>query len=146
MLHLMQGIPGSGKSTVAAMVAQSLGAVIVNLDDIRAELFGDAANQSDPQRVMTIARDRVRAALMGGQSVILDATNVRRDYVDGWVALAAQSGHQTRIIRVVCPLDTALARNAARARVVPEGIIRRMHETLTRFDASGLVVIEVSTE
>ena len=81
------GPPGSGKSTVAAAVADRLGAVRLSTDELRKDLAGvtyatDVAapvNQGlySPDRVRAVYRELVReaAALLElGESVVLDAT------------------------------------------------------------------------
>ena len=43
--HLLIGPPASGKTTLAGVLAQLTGAVVLSTDVVRAELFGDAAVQ-----------------------------------------------------------------------------------------------------
>lgn len=50
---------------------------IVRPDDIRGELTGDRANQSQNKQVFDIAHLRTAAALAVGDHVIFDATNLR---------------------------------------------------------------------
>lgn len=50
--------------------------------------------------------------------------------IDSWRPVAERTGALVRIIEISVPLAVALARNAARARQVPEGVIRRQYEQM----------------
>jgi predicted kinase len=125
------GIPGSGKSTVLGRVVAERRAVYVCADDIRAELLGDATDQSQNARVWAEAYGRVDAALQKDRATVvvdgvgLDVAYRRRDI----------ERYHARGARVVAywfdvPVEVALARNAGRERVVPEEAIRRMARQL----------------
>lgn len=72
------GISGSGKTTVLKPQAEKLGWTYVCTDDIRAEISGDASDQSFTSFVWRLVYDRVGNALGGGQSVVVDATNAKQ--------------------------------------------------------------------
>ncbi|MCH2184961.1 AAA family ATPase, partial [Myxococcota bacterium] len=84
VLILMNGLPGTGKSTVAAKVAHLLGAVQISSDVIRSRLAG-AVTQPEPQteqalyseeateRVYSGLLERARPVLQSGRTAILDA-------------------------------------------------------------------------
>ncbi|HYF29225.1 MAG TPA: ATP-binding protein [Candidatus Paceibacterota bacterium] len=147
------GIPGSGKTTVLKPLAEDYGLAYVNRDDIRAELLGDATDQSANRRVWEEANRRTLAALAAGQGVVLDST-----FVEAWkrremIELLREAG-ASPIVGVLClvPLGVARKRNAARERVVPEDVLEQMHAKLAKqpptadegFDA--LVTLDELTE
>jgi len=87
------GAPGSGKSTWASAVAGSLpanmqGPVVVNQDTLRSK-----------DKCLAAAE----AALLGGQSVIVDATNATCQVRDAWVQLARQ--HAAKSVAILFPQD-----------------------------------------
>ena len=43
--HLLIGPPASGKTTLAAVLAELTGAIVLSTDGLRRELFGDAVVQ-----------------------------------------------------------------------------------------------------
>ena len=66
------GLPGSGKSTIAA--AQK-GVTIISSDAIRNELYGDENILGKHNEVFELMLRRTREALLKGESVCYDATN-----------------------------------------------------------------------
>ena len=75
-LTTMVGITGAGKSTIAAQIAASTGALIVSSDAIRGEIYGDENCQTDPGKIFNIVHQRIHKALVEGKDVIMDATNL----------------------------------------------------------------------
>jgi predicted kinase len=78
MLIIVTGLPGTGKSTVAAALARELGADALSTDRIRREAarppgFSKAEKGSVYERMFARAERRLRA----GRSVVLDATFYR---------------------------------------------------------------------
>ncbi len=124
MLTVYCGLPGSGKTTWRR--AHAGGATVVCLDDIRQELTGDAACQDENYRVVVTASSRVRDALARGEDVLVDATNLTRDYRARWVAIANELGVPARSVYFACSVEDALAHNALRERRVPDDAILRM--------------------
>jgi len=61
---------------------------------------------------------------------VLDGTGTKAEALIQNVRTAATAGFTTRLVYVTCSLATSLKRNAARARVVPENVIREKSETI----------------
>ena len=75
ILYLTVGISASGKSTFTKHISDSIQAIEVNADNIRAEL-GDISDQSNNKKVFEILNERVNQYLAGGYNVILSNTNL----------------------------------------------------------------------
>jgi adenylylsulfate kinase len=114
MLIAMAGLPGTGKSTLAACLERDLEAVVLDKDRVRAALFPPrvldySAAQDD---IAMAAVYRAAAAILGAnprQAVILDGrTFLRAAQVSDLLVLAASLGEPSRVIECVC--DDAVAR------------------------------------
>lgn len=128
-LILLIGIPGSGKSSLAAGLQQA-GCAVVSTDQIRAALFGDAAVQGDWRLIWQRVEQDLRAAI-GSGTVVYDATNTRRSARRAVIRLARAIGYnRVTGLWLNPPLEVCLARNQQRTRQVPEAVIRRMHRQL----------------
>lgn len=127
-LYVMMGLPGCGKSTLAKAIAEATSGVIVCLDDIREELFGNASEQGNPVKVVGISRARMQKSLEEGKTVIYDATNLRRAYRRDILNLMRPYSETITCLVVETPIEECIRRNNSRSRVVPEGVIRRMAE------------------
>lgn len=130
---LLIGLPGSGKSTLAQQWVQLGDRRIISTDQIRAQLFGDAAIQGpwlqvwrEVRQQLEQAAEQVRSGQL--QTVLLDATHTTRKQRRQAIALARKCGfsHMTGLWLDV-PLATCLQRNQQRSRQVPTEIITEMH-------------------
>ncbi|MGB3293683.1 MAG: AAA family ATPase [Phormidesmis sp.] len=137
-LLVMIGLPGSGKSTWAArFVSHSPGYRMIATDDVRAQLYGDAAVQGEWMSIWRVVLQQLQAsyrAIAQGQAagVIYDATNVRRRHRREFIQAAQGLGFQPLTgIWVDTPLAVCLARNLRRSRQVPPEIIAKMSRQLT---------------
>ncbi len=115
------GLSGSGKSTVALMLAESLGALRVRSDVERKRLHGLAptARIDDPARLYDADSTRrtydrllaiAQAALAGGIGVVLDAAYLRRAEREQARALAGRLGVPFAIVECRAPADVLAER------------------------------------
>ena len=138
-LVILIGIPGCGKSTIAQHWQQrSPGRIVVSTDDIRAKLFGDRGIQGPWGAIWREVGHQWQggvAAIKAGtlRAVLYDATHANRRDRRRAIHAARQQGFTTvEGYWLKVPLDICLARNARRARQVPDSVIRRMHHQLQR--------------
>lgn len=123
MLIVMHGLSGSGKSTVAAQVAERLGAIRIRSDVERKRLFGlkpldrsrsagEAGIYTREATEQTYARlERLaHLTLTAGFSLILDATYLRRGERDAARRVAREGGWRC----VILACDAAAAEMRAR--------------------------------
>ena len=125
----MVGAPGAGKSTYAAKLAERENAVVISGDEIRKELYGNAATQGQWAEIWERIEEMVSECC--GMSVIIDGTHCRRDYRDETVALLRSYGYdQIEAVVIDTPFDRCIMQNATRQRGVPRHVIVEMHKSL----------------
>lgn len=115
----MAGLPGTGKSTLAARLARALGGVVLSKDTVRAALFpGAALDCSAAQDEIAmgalyaaaehlLARNPARPVLIDGR------TFSKPGQLEAPLALAARLELPVRVIECACAPEVAEARIAA---------------------------------
>ena len=126
-LILMVGIPASGKSTFAWDIADEFNIPVVESDNVREQLYGDAAIQGNPEKVFDEVYKKVNHWIECGVC-ILDATHCLR--WNRWSAVAHVCPDQVVYIIMDNDIEQAKERNAARDRVCPDSVIDRMAKNL----------------
>lgn len=126
-LVLVGGLPGTGKSTLAAALADRLGTVLVSSDAVRRELaglppdrpaaagFGQGIYTPElTRRVYAELLARARAGLERGESVVLDASWLDDGHREAARDLAHRAHAELVGLRCQAPDDVVGARLAAR--------------------------------
>jgi aminoglycoside phosphotransferase family enzyme/predicted kinase len=124
-LVLIGGLPGSGKSTVAAGVAQALGWSILRSDEVRREMFrpeegdtpGFGSGRYAPGVTALVYAElltRAEKQLMRGESVILDASWIDARWRDAARDVASRTGSDLVELCCVVRPDIAESRIAQR--------------------------------
>jgi len=114
LLIAMAGLPGTGKSTLAAALAEALPAVLLEKDKLRAGLIpADRIEYSRAQDdyIFELLMKAAEYNLNRGRHVILDGrTFTRRYQVDRVELFAKEHKADLRIIECICPEELALVR------------------------------------
>ncbi|MEZ5383539.1 MAG: AAA family ATPase [Microthrixaceae bacterium] len=129
-LVMVGGAPGTGKSTVARAVADSLDAVVVSSDEVRDELMprmgprGDElhAGRYAPERVGEVYDEvlsRVRGALAQGRSAVADASWLRSQRREAAREVALATHAELVELQCICPPELASRRIAIRSATGP---------------------------
>lgn len=124
ILNYYVGIVGCGKTTVARKLLEK-DELLLDSDAIREELFGDAADQSNPSLVFATMEKRTIEALNRGQNVSYVACNIwSRKRISFLNALKKKVKNCTYRCKVVdAPIEICRQRNSARSRIVPAYVI-----------------------
>jgi predicted kinase len=141
--HFLIGLPGSGKSTFANILAEKVGGIVVSTDKIRGQLCGDEAVQGSWSEIEAEALRQIEAAVAGQQPVIYDATNVNAEWRTAFFRLVARL-EQIRWMGWYLELSIELCkqRNEGRDRQVPIEIIEAMARELVGFVPELVVEIQ----
>ena len=104
-LVVFAGLPGTGKSTLARLLAERLGAVWLRVDLIEASLLKAGIPQSFETGLSAyiVARDIAREHLNLHRDVIIDAVNGVEPARQMWRELAEETHARRFIIEVFCP-------------------------------------------
>jgi len=127
---MMAGLPYSGKSIMAARLADTYNAVIHSSDDIRAEILGDEKDQTANTKVFEILHSRVIQDLKGGKSVIYDATNISYKRRMDFLKRIENISCVTICVFMATPFELCVERMNHRERVVPYEVLERMYRSI----------------
>lgn len=140
-LVICRGLPGSGKTTLAKNLVESLHYARVNRDDIRIEQLGihtGIGTYKQEELVTEIQQTLVRKYLRFDVNVVVDDTNLRAAVSRSWAVLAQECGAEFQVVDMNTPLQTCKERVLRRAadggRFVPLEVIEDMH---AKFLAKG---------
>ncbi|KAJ3461524.1 hypothetical protein MRS44_010077 [Fusarium solani] len=94
LLIQMSGAPGSGKSTIARLLRQSIGGVVIDHDVLRSALLEDSDVPFDQvaKRAYNLQWRLAEDFMRQGLSVIVDSTCNFQEVLDQGSALAEQQG------------------------------------------------------
>lgn len=123
VLGVVSGLPGTGKSTLAATAAYELDWPLLRSDEIRKEVL-DLARDESPTGQVESGRysrsatgltyrtmlDRARTALERGESVVLDATFTDGEFRSEAVELARSTSSRISVVECRAGRDAALGR------------------------------------
>lgn len=125
------GIPGSGKSTALRAFAEKHGYTYICPDDIRAEISGDAADQSRNKEVWELAYKRTQDSLREGKDVVFDSTQTVGRYRSELIQKLREWGAD-KVAGLFSDTELSIAkeRNASRERKVPDEVLERMQAGL----------------
>jgi predicted kinase len=119
VLIAMAGLPGTGKSTLAARLAAELGGVVLSKDEVRAAMFPAPVLDYSPEQdeaAMSAVYSAAEYIFMfhPRRAVLLDGrTFSKPGQLDVPRALAALHSVPFRLVECVCADDAARARIAA---------------------------------
>ncbi len=119
-VHLLCGLPGAGKTTLARQLEAGLPAVRFSLDEWMLRLYPDLhfASGNYGQLAETcklLIWDAARQVLQAGTDVVLDWNQWSRERRAVWAGRAEAAGAGVVVHYVRTPLETSIERAAGRA-------------------------------
>ena len=127
-LHLIVGLPCSGKTTLARELEKKYSALRLTPDEWHIPLFGDDMNDKDHdarhELVESLLWDLAAKVLVLGVDVILDFGFWGRSERDDFRSRAAKLGVDFKIHFLDVPEEMLLERLAARNAQLPQGTFR----------------------
>lgn len=130
-LHVMVGLPGSGKSYYANKIKEEMGecCILLSSDLIRKELTGNESDQSVNNATFKALFDRLWNALNVRKNVVLDATNTTlktRKKIFDHIADIREKGNIKVIAHIVAlPVEMCIIQDRARERTVGADVIKK---------------------
>lgn len=133
-LYLMQGVPGSGKSFLAEMIAKQTNGVIYSTD----ALWYDEEGTYNFDKELLGEKHRLNQQLVseamveGRESIIVDNTNLTPDSIKPYVMMAEIHEYTIQVVRVSADSAVVRARNSIRPedRRVPNDVIKAMEDRI----------------
>ncbi len=127
-LLIFCGIPGSGKTTIAGLVARRLNrAVHLQTDSFRTAIPDPTYSGSESKFVYRALIAAGREALRAGYDTILDGTFPREEFRREALTKLSRYCENATVVNLWCDPNTAYARNLNRAKPVPEESFYRLY-------------------
>lgn len=129
-LIMLQGLPASGKSTLAKKMAEEYGFRVVSKDAIREVLASQGwkwSHEGEKRDVLPIRNANIEEALAQGISVISDDTNFAPEHEKVLEKLARRYNAEFVKMVVPCDVDECVKRDSGRGKKkVGEKVIKQM--------------------
>ncbi len=126
-LLIFCGIPGSGKSTIAKLVAKTLqGTVHIQTDAVRLMISEPLYDNYESEFVYSAIIALAGEALARGYNAILDGTFLREQYRRDALKRLRGAYDSYLVVYLYCDVPTAYQRNTLRKATVPQGRFNQM--------------------
>ncbi len=111
-MHIMVGVPRSGKSTIVSKIVESSNENIevVSRDIIREQVFGEKSYMGNETKVTEAFNKKINKEMLAGTDIIVDNCNVRFKTRKQLYDLAIKYGYNVTIHIVLADIKTLMAR------------------------------------
>lgn len=113
-IYIMQGLPASGKSTMAKKLTELGGTVRINKDLLRTMLHFNKWSGNNEGITRAASRDLARNMLLADLNVIIDDTNLNEGTLQSWVDLAKECGAKIEHIKMKTSMQECIERDENR--------------------------------
>src|SRR5689334_1582559 len=127
-IHMIKGLPASGKTTLALEMVKQEKVKRISKDDLRSMLHGGEYSILSEMFVLDVRNAIASLALSQGFDVVIDDTNLNPIHEEQLHFLADSLGARFNVIELDTPLEECIRRDAARSSPVGEAVIRGMFE------------------
>lgn len=128
VIHMLKGLPASGKTTLALEMVKEEKVKRISKDDLRAMLHGGKYSTETELFVLNVRNEIVKLALLRGFDVVIDDTNLNPEHEKNLRYLADVLGCQFNVIEMDTSLEECIQRDKERSKSVGEDVIRGMYE------------------
>lgn len=136
ILYLMQGVPGSGKSTIANALAEAYNGIIFSTDEFWFNADGKYCYDPDKAGIAHAWNQRRCAKAMTEEvdDIIIDNTNITQREADPYITLAKMYDYIVQIVRVEAPYQICVQRQDQRSldRRIPVDVIANKFNNMER--------------
>ena len=123
---ILQGLPGSGKSTYAKELT-SKGWKRINRDLLREMLDNNYYTKKNEKLIRLIRDNILEICLINDFDVVIDDTNFEQKQIDRIKSVAGCLGCEVEVLFIDTPLKVCIERDEARERTVGKDVINQMY-------------------
>lgn len=126
-VHMLKGLPASGKTTLALEMVRDEHMKRVSKDDLRAMLHAGGYTPELEVFVITVRNAIIEYALTRGFDVVVDDTNLNPIHEEQLRLLAANFLAGFHVIQINTPLQECLERDRKRPHPIGDEVILKMY-------------------
>lgn len=144
-VKILQGLPASGKSTMARQLVRDGNAVgRVNRDDLRSMVFNNSWSREREKIIIDIEKAIAKVLLDNKHSVVIDDTNLTTKHENLWKNFSQSNNVSCELLNLGVDITTCIERDKLRDKAVGPAIIHRMalDSGLITFDRN-IVIVDV---
>jgi predicted kinase len=129
-ITILQGLPASGKSTIAKSIVDSTGNTKrINKDDMRAMMDNSKWSKTNEKFILKARDMLIEQALENNFCVIIDDTNLHPKHIETIKEIAKKYKAQVEVKFIDTPIEECIKRDLVRPNSVGEKVIRDMYNT-----------------